>query len=45
MGTMGSMVSLDEIDKIPGVQIIIAFRTIDRCEYIDPLGLPVVPDV
>ena len=45
MGTTGSIASWGESDSTPGMQHDMAFNTIERCEYIAPLGLPVVPEV
>ena len=45
MGTTGSMVSLGESDSTPGMQPDMALSTMARCEYMAPLGLPVVPEV
>ncbi len=45
MGTMGNMVSRGDTDSSPGAQIIMALSTTDRCENIEPLGFPVVPEV
>ncbi|MCY1309627.1 hypothetical protein D9M70_597380 [compost metagenome] len=45
IGTTISATSLPDREKPPGVQVISACRTAERCEYSTPFGLPVVPEV
>ena len=45
MGTTGRMVSWGDRLSKPGMQHVMALSTMARCEYITPLGLPVVPEV
>jgi hypothetical protein len=45
MGTTGKMVSCGDKHSKLGMQQVMALSTMARCEYITPLGLPVVPEV
>ena len=46
IGTTGRMTSNSIATSMAsGIAAIIECRTLERCEYTTPLGLPVVPDV
>ena len=45
IGTTGKMVSWVDRPSTSGMQPVVAFITMARCEYSTPLGLPVVPEV